>query len=299
MPLLLEKEGLCAVVCRKLGLGSGVPDMTEWQAMVEKILGAHRRVEIALVGKYTGLHDAYLSVAESLFHAGTACDAKVDIRWVDSETLTEENAAEMLAGCGGGLVPGGFGDRGIEGMIAAARYARENRVPYLGICLGMQIAVIEFARHVAGWDDADSTEFTTRTAHPVIDLMPEQVGVTAKGGTIDSKYLDWHISKPYLVLIELNFAGLLAGFWKAFASPDPEYLTLAINMGWIVYNLMVLGATMAVAVEDVQKDKFPRVPLSLSAKATLADGSELPVEVCEFSQEGVRVLAPEARQSVV
>ena len=184
VPLLLEKEGLCAVVCRKLGLGSGVPDMTGWQAMVEKILGAHRRVEIALVGKYTGLHDAYLSVVESLFHAGTACDAKVDIRWVDSETLTEENAAQMLAGCGGVLVPGGFGDRGIEGMIAAARYARENRVPYLGICLGMQIAVIEFARHVAGWDDADSTEFTTRTAHPVIDLMPEQVGVTAKGGTM-------------------------------------------------------------------------------------------------------------------
>ena len=184
VPLLLEQEGLCAVVCRKLGLGSGVPDMTGWQAMVEKILGAHRRVEIALVGKYTGLHDAYLSVVESLFHAGTACDAKVDIRWVDSETLTEENAAQMLAGCGGVLVPGGFGDRGIEGMIAAARYARENRVPYLGICLGMQIAVIEFARHVAGWDDADSTEFTTRTAHPVIDLMPEQVGVTAKGGTM-------------------------------------------------------------------------------------------------------------------
>ncbi len=122
--------------------------------------------------------------------------------------------------------------------------------------------------------------------------------VTAKGGTIDSKYLDWHISKPYLVLIALNFAGLLAGFWKAFASPDPEYLTLAINMGWIVYNLMVLGATMAVAVEDVQKDKFPRVPLKLAAKATLPDGSELPVEVCEFSQEGVRVLAPEGNEVV-
>lgn len=133
-----------------------------------------------------------------------------------------------------------------------------------------------------------------------VALIAPKIGkfnVTAKGGTIDSKYLDWHISKPYLVLIALNFAGLLAGFWKAFASPDPEYLTLAINMGWIVYNLMVLGATMAVAVEDVQKDKFPRVPLSLSAKATLADGSELPVEVCEFSQEGVRVLAPEGNEA--
>ena len=120
---------------------------------------------------------------------------------------------------------------------------------------------------------------------------------TAKGGTIDSKYLDWHISKPYLVLIALNFAGLLAGFWKAFASPDPEYLTLAINMGWIVYNLMVLGATMAVAVEDVQKDKFPRVPLNLSAKIVLPDGSELPAEVCEFSQEGVRVLAAQGNDA--
>ena len=184
VPLLLQHEGLCAVVCRKLCLGSGEPDMAAWQAMVEKILKVHRHVEIALVGKYTGLHDAYLSVVESLFHAGTACDASVSIRWIDSETLTEENAAEKLAGCGGVLVPGGFGDRGIEGMIAAARYAREKGVPYLGICLGMQIAVIEFARHVAGWSDANSTEFTTLTAHPVIDLMPEQVGVTAKGGTM-------------------------------------------------------------------------------------------------------------------
>ena len=139
---------------------------------------------IALVGKYTELHDAYLSVAESLFHAGTACGARVDIRWVDSQHLTAENIADALAGCKGILVPGGFGDRGIEGMILAAQYARENRIPYLGICLGMQIAVIEFARHVAGWTDAHSAEFDSATAHPVIDLMPDQVGVTAKGGTM-------------------------------------------------------------------------------------------------------------------
>jgi len=152
--------------------------------MVEKIHGVHRHVTIALVGKYTGLHDAYLSVVESLFHAGTACDAEVTIRWVDSETLTPENVEQMLAGCGGVLVPGGFGDRGIEGMILAAQYAREHQVPYLGICLGMQIAVIEFARHVVGWADAHSAEFTAMTAHPVIDLMSDQVGVTAKGGTM-------------------------------------------------------------------------------------------------------------------
>ena len=184
VPLLLEKEGLCRVVCRKLGLDAGEPDMCHWHELVEQIHRATRPVTIALVGKYTELHDAYLSVAESLFHAGTACGAQVDIRWVDSQHLTAENIADALAGCKGILVPGGFGDRGIEGMILAAQYARENRIPYLGICLGMQIAVIEFARHVAGWSDAHSAEFDSATAHPVIDLMPDQVGVTAKGGTM-------------------------------------------------------------------------------------------------------------------
>ena len=184
VPLLLEKEGLCRVVCRKLGLNAGEPDMRHWHELVEQIHRATRPVTIALVGKYTELHDAYLSVAESLFHAGTACGAQVDIRWVDSQHLTAENITDALAGCKGILVPGGFGDRGIEGMILAAQYARENRIPYLGICLGMQIAVIEFARHVAGWTDAHSAEFDSATAHPVIDLMPDQVGVTAKGGTM-------------------------------------------------------------------------------------------------------------------
>ena len=184
VPLLLEKEGLCRVVCRKLGLNAGEPDMRHWHELVEQIHRATSPVTIALVGKYTELHDAYLSVAESLFHAGTACGAQVDIRWVDSQHLTAENIADALAGCKGILVPGGFGDRGIEGMILAAQYARENRIPYLGICLGMQIAVIEFARHVAGWSDAHSAEFDSATAHPVIDLMPDQVGVTAKGGTM-------------------------------------------------------------------------------------------------------------------
>ena len=184
VPLLLEKEGLCRVVCRKLGLDAGEPDMRHWHELVEQIHRATRPVTIALVGKYTELHDAYLSVAESLFHAGTACGAQVDIRWVDSQHLTAENIADALTGCKGILVPGGFGDRGIEGMILAAQYARENRIPYLGICLGMQIAVIEFARHVAGWSDAHSAEFDSATAHPVIDLMPDQVGVTAKGGTM-------------------------------------------------------------------------------------------------------------------
>lgn len=184
VPLLLEKEGLCDAVCRRLGLGERTPDMTEWTAMVEKIKGVHRRVEIALVGKYTGLRDAYLSVAEALFHAGTACDAEVEIRWVDSENLTPENIAETLAGCGGILVPGGFGDRGIEGMILAAQFAREKGIPYFGICLGMQIAAIAFARGVLGYEDANSTEFAPDSKHPVIALMEEQMDLADMGGTM-------------------------------------------------------------------------------------------------------------------
>lgn len=183
-PLLLEREGLADCVCRKLGLGNVQPDLTEWTAMVRRIKAAKRHVRIALVGKYIQLHDAYLSVSESLFHAAAANDAVCDIKWVDSEELTQENIDDVLGDCEGILVPGGFGDRGIEGMILAARYAREKDVPYLGICLGMQIAVIEFARNVVGWADATSAEFTSSSLHPVIDLMPEQQGITAKGGTM-------------------------------------------------------------------------------------------------------------------
>ena len=184
VPLLLAKEGLDEVVCRKLGLITHQPDLREWSAMVKREKSASRQVTIALVGKYTQLHDAYLSVVESLHHAGTANDAVVDIRWVDSETLTEENVETVLGDVSGVLVPGGFGDRGVEGMILACRYAREHGVPYLGICLGMQMAVVEFARDVLGWKDADSAEFSETTSHPVIALMPDQVNVTEKGGTM-------------------------------------------------------------------------------------------------------------------
>ena len=184
VPLLLAKEGLDEVVCRKLGLITHQPDLREWSAMVKREKSASQHVTIALVGKYTQLHDAYLSVVESLHHAGTANDAVVDILWVDSETLTEENVEAVLGDVPGVLVPGGFGDRGVEGMILACRYAREHGVPYLGICLGMQMAVVEFARDVLGWKDADSAEFSETTTHPVIALMPDQVNVTEKGGTM-------------------------------------------------------------------------------------------------------------------
>ena len=184
VPLLLEREGLANVVCRKLELACGAPDLTAWSEMVARIKTASRHVSIALVGKYTELHDAYLSVEESLFHAGTANNVIVDINWVDSSKLTQENAEAVLGGCAGILVPGGFGDRGIEGMIVAAQYARTHKIPYFGICLGMQIAVIEFARHVLGWEDAHSAEFDEFTRHPVIDIMPEQKSITQKGGTM-------------------------------------------------------------------------------------------------------------------
>ena len=184
VPLMLEREGLADVVVRRLGLICHMPDLTEWATMVHRAKHPQGSVEIALVGKYVALHDAYLSVAEALTHGGIENDVKVNIRWVDSETVTDGNAAELLDGADGVLVPGGFGSRGIEGKIAAVRWARESRVPFLGICLGMQMAVVEYARHVCGWADAHSSELDPATTHPVIDLMPDQRWVTAKGGTM-------------------------------------------------------------------------------------------------------------------
>ena len=152
--------------------------------MVASIKSRHNTVKIGLVGKYVQLHDAYLSVAEALRHAGYVLDSKIDIEWIDSEGITDENCEKILGGVDGIIVPGGFGDRGIEGMILAAQYAREHRVPYLGICLGMQIAVIEYARHAAGLTDANSGEFMPNGIHKVIDYMPGQSDNIDKGGTL-------------------------------------------------------------------------------------------------------------------
>ena len=184
VPLMLEREGLADVVVRRLGLICHMPDLTEWATMVHRAKNPKGTVKIALVGKYVALHDAYLSVAEALTHGGIENDVKVDIRWINSEEVNDENAEPLLSECDGILVPGGFGDRGIEGKISAVRYARENKVPFLDICLGMQMAVVEVARHLAGLPDAHSSELDPLTKHPVIDLMPDQVGVTAKGGTM-------------------------------------------------------------------------------------------------------------------
>lgn len=181
-PVMLEKSNLSGIVCRELGLLAHSLDMTEWMDMLERVAKREKQVRIAIVGKYVRLHDAYLSIAESLVHAGYETNAVVNIDWIDCETVTRENAAEILGDEDGILVPGGFGTRGVEGKIAAAEYARKNNIPYFGICLGMQVACIEFARNVLGVKDANSGEFTA-TKHAVIDLMPDQEGVDM-GGTM-------------------------------------------------------------------------------------------------------------------
>ena len=183
-PLMLEKSHFSEVVCRELGLDVPEPDLKEWTKVVSNIANRDREVKIGLIGKYVQLHDAYLSVAEALNHAGFAINAHIKIEWIDSEELTCDNIDARLTGLQGIIVPGGFGDRGIEGMILAAQYAREHDIPYFGICLGMQIAVIEYARNVCGITDANSGEFDELCKNKVIDFMPGQSDSIDKGGTL-------------------------------------------------------------------------------------------------------------------
>ncbi len=183
-PLMLEKSNFSSVVCRELNFTTSSPDLREWEELVQKIKLQKKRVEIALVGKYVQLHDAYLSVVEALNHAGYYHNVNINIHWIDSEEINAENYKDKLNGFGGIIVPGGFGSRGIEGMILAAKYARENNIAYLGICLGMQIAVIEYARNCAGISDANSGEFDELCKNKVIDFMPGQSDSVDKGGTL-------------------------------------------------------------------------------------------------------------------
>ena len=183
-PLMLEKQDFSLIVCRELGLWTRAPELYEWQTLVDRIKNPCHSVSIGIVGKYVRLHDAYLSVAEALRHAGYADNAAVHIEWIDSEEITRENVREKLGGVDGVVVPGGFGFRGIGGKTEAARFCRENDIPYLGICLGMQTAVIEFARDVLGWRDADSGEFDPSSEHKVIDFLPDQSDEVDKGGTL-------------------------------------------------------------------------------------------------------------------
>ena len=186
VPLMMEEEHLAEVVCDCLRIPCPEPDLSDWNRIVNAMRNPKVKVTIALVGKYTQLHDSYLSVVEALHHGGFANDSEVEIKWVDSEKIEKEpeKTADILSGIDGIIIPGGFGNRGTEGMILAAQYARENAIPFLGICLGMQMALVEFARNVVGWKDANSSELDPKTPHPVIDLMPEQAGVTQLGGTM-------------------------------------------------------------------------------------------------------------------
>ncbi|MGI6586270.1 MAG: CTP synthase [Lutisporaceae bacterium] len=184
VPLLLHNEGLDSLIIKKLGIKCGEAELSEWIEMVNGIKALRNKVTIALVGKYVELHDAYMSVAEALRHAGIANDSEIEIKWIHSADILESNVKEYLDGVDGVLVPGGFGNRGIEGKILVARYARENRLPYFGICLGMQVAVIEYARNVLGLEAAHSTELDENTPYGVIHLMPEQEDIDEKGGTM-------------------------------------------------------------------------------------------------------------------
>ena len=183
-PIMLEKNHFSDIVCRELGINAEKPDLEDWNKMIENIKNRTKKVTIGIVGKYVQLHDAYLSVAEALRHASYVNGARMQIEWIDSETVNDENASEVLGCCDGIVVPGGFGNRGIEGKIATAKYCRENNVPFLGICLGMQIAVIEFARHVCKISDANSGEFDENCKNKVIDFMPDQNDEINKGGTL-------------------------------------------------------------------------------------------------------------------
>lgn len=183
-PLMLEEQNFSDIVCRELNLEAPAPDMTDWETMIKKIKNRKESVKIGIVGKYVRLHDAYLSVAEALRHAGYDYGAEVDIEWIDSESVDENTAAELIGGCDGVVVPGGFGNRGIEGKIRTAAYCRQNNIPYLGICLGMQVAVIEYARNVLNLPGATSGEFDSEACHKVIDFLPDQNDSVDKGGTL-------------------------------------------------------------------------------------------------------------------
>ncbi|MFI3284079.1 MAG: CTP synthase, partial [Erysipelotrichaceae bacterium] len=184
VPLMLEAQNMCTLTLERLNLPLHPVDLTEWTSMIDKIKSRNETVTISLVGKYTSLHDAYCSVVESLYHGGYQHHSHIHINWVDSEVLTEENIENILGQTHGILVPGGFGERGIEGMILAAKFAREKNIPYLGICLGMQIACIEFARNVLGYAQATSKEFDEHTPHPIIHIMEDQKYIQKMGGTL-------------------------------------------------------------------------------------------------------------------
>ena len=199
IPLMLERQHLSDIVTKSLNLSCPGPDLEEWKAMVDRIKHPKKKLTVGIVGKYVKFHDCYLSLTEALHHAGYSLETEIHIKWIDAETLEEGNVEERLQGCDAIIVPGGFGYRGVEGMILAARYCREKGVPYLGICLGMQIAVIEFARNVAGLKEANSREFDPASPHKVIDFLPDQNEGIDLGGTLRLGSYPCHLSETSLI----------------------------------------------------------------------------------------------------
>jgi CTP synthase len=179
--MMFEKQGFCEIVLEHLNIDAGPPDMSDWEAMLDRVAKRGKEVTVGLVGKYTKLHDAYYSVAQALHHAGYETGAKIAIKWIESETVNHQNAGEIFADVDGIIVPGGFGERGVPGMIEACRFARENNIPYFGVSLGMQVGIIEFARNVLGYPSANSTEFDPETSHPVVHLAPEEFRNSGSG----------------------------------------------------------------------------------------------------------------------
>ncbi len=235
VPLVLEKEGLAKQVLDRIGLENKTPDLSEWEAMVKAVKNPTRKLKIALAGKYTGLSDAYLSVIEALNHAGSACGASVEIKWINSEDCADMDTAEaLLADVDALVVPGGFGYRGIEGKINVIRYARENKLPFLGLCLGMQCAVIEFARDVAQLTRANSAEFAPDSDQSVVDLMEEQQGLTDVGGTMRLGQYPCHLLKGSHAAQAYNNADVVMERHRHRYEINNEYLEILSNAGLVI-----------------------------------------------------------------
>ncbi|MCX7738573.1 MAG: CTP synthase [Hydrogenothermaceae bacterium] len=233
IPLYFKKEGLDRVIAKHLNLEYREPDLSKWRKIVSTISKLEGGVDIGIVGKYVDLKDAYKSISESLIHAQIPNKVKVNIHWINSERINQENYKEVLSGLDGILVPGGFGDRGIEGKIMTAKYARENNVPYFGICLGMQIAVIEFARSVAGLEGANSTEFNPLSPHPVIDIMQEQKSVEKKGGTMRLGAYQCHL-KPGTKAYQIYMSEVILERHRHRYEFNPKYVPILEEKGLIV-----------------------------------------------------------------
>ncbi|MCL2200878.1 MAG: CTP synthase, partial [Oscillospiraceae bacterium] len=253
-PLMLHENGLDQVVCRELKIDAPGPNLSEWKGMLEKIRNRDRSLDIAIVGKYVELHDAYLSLVESLNHAGFEIGVEINVRWLDSEDITDETAEALLGGVDGVVIPGGFGDRGIDGKISACKYVRENNIPFLGICLGMQIAVIEFARNLCGLETAHSAEFDEDADHRVIDIMQNQVGMIGSGGTMRLGAYPCKI-KSGSVLEKIYSKSEISERHRHRFEFNNNYQTLLENSGMSVCGTSP-DSTLVEAVELPDKDFF-------------------------------------------